>query len=190
MLLTSADALRVGGSTVARAYVGAAQAWPPTGTVTTYLFPSDAAGRPAAPTQYQDSNAGMTIGTLFACSQAGTTATAIDAFIPYGVTMAPRLYELSGALLASGPAVTSTADGWYRLPLGSPYALGTAVDYVAATYQTGSEKYAAASGTFPATVGPLYTQDATSGIYAYGVDAAPTVTSAAWFCIDVVAEAA
>jgi len=190
MLLTSADALKVGGSTVDRVYVGANRVWPPAPAGSVYAFPSDAAGRPSAPTQYQDDTAGMTIGTHFACSDAGVIATAIDAYIPYGVTMAPRLYELSGTLLASGSPVTSSADGWYRLPFDATHLLDVGVDYVGGTFQSGSEKYAAVAGVFPATVGPLYTTDGTSGIYAYGVDAVPTTTSAAWFCIDVIAETA
>ena len=188
MLLNSADALRLGASVVDRVYVGATRIWPAVATVTQHLFPSAALGRPATLTVFQDPDAGINIGFEFACSVAGTRAVAVDAYIAAGVTMRPRLYSAAGAVLAQGDAVTASSEGWYRLPFTTAATLSTGTSYTAATYQAATQKYAAVSGRFPATVGPIFNSVSTSSRYAYGTETAPTATSDFWFGIDLVAE--
>ena len=189
MLLNNADALRLGAAVVDRVYAGAAQVWPATtATITEHLFPSGAAGRPATLAVFSDPDAGINLGFQFACSVTGTRAVALDAYMAAGVTMRPRLYAASGAVLAQGSAVTAPTDGWYRLPFTTATTLDTGTSYTAATYQAATQKYAAESGRFPATVGPIFNTSSTSSRYGYGAETAPTDAAAFWFGVDLVAE--
>ena len=189
MLLNSADALRLGAAVVDRVYVGAQQVWPATPVTTTeHLFPSAATGRPATLAVFQDPDAGINIGFAFSCSVTGTRAVAIDVYMAAGVTMRPRLYAESGAVLAQGDAMTATTEGWHRLPFTTPATLATSTAYVAATFQAGTQIYTAETGRFPATVGPIFNTASTSSRYAYGTEAAPTDAAAFWFGLDLVAE--